>query len=119
MLFRSGFEGGGNPLLLFVEGGGFVRTGEAEEPFLLRLFRLGVDELGEGHCEGGVVRGLPGKGEGNFVGGGRRGTPVVEDELCAIDGAGHGFQWQESCHPLFDLRVAQYLVAFERVPQTE
>ena len=34
----GGFDGGGNPLLLFVEGGGFVRTDEAEEPFLLRLF---------------------------------------------------------------------------------
>ena len=65
------------------------------------------------------MRGLLGKGKGDFVGGGRHGTPVVEDERRAIDGAGRGFQWRESCHPLFDLRVAQYLVAFERVPQTE
>ena len=36
------------------------------------------------------MQGLPGKGKGDFVGGGRRGTPVVEDERRAIDGAGAG-----------------------------
>ena len=99
-----------------VEDGGFLCRVEAEEPFLFFLFRGGVYELGDA-CHGySAMRYLLLDGVVNVIRGGRGLVLVVEDQRQAISESGLGLKRRDARHPLFDKWVAEYLVAFELIP---
>ena len=80
---------------------------------------VGVDKLGNACYSRGAMRYLLLDGVVNVIRGGRGLVLVVEDQRQAIGGSGLGLKRGDARHPFFDKWVAEYLVAFELVPDSK